>query len=195
MGAAIITIEDKGHGVHITANFDPELRGNVPESSAQNLAVHLFQIGQSRAEEGDFSKDQPHACLSARAIDWLAVGDRGAAANALFSRLTGIAANGEQGKTTHPCNVQEFKQCQLLLDACPELESRFMLAKSISPVWAELVASWKLILGMLEDEDTNWGLPFNQKRFRPTPLTAQIIQNIVHRHVSPVDETETKEPQ
>ena len=53
MGAAIITIEDKGHGVHITANFDPELRGNVPESSAQNLAVHLFQIGQSRAEEGD----------------------------------------------------------------------------------------------------------------------------------------------
>lgn len=181
MGRAIIVLEDAPSGVRITANFDPELGGRLPESSAQNLGIHLFQIGQSRSETGDFSKDQSHACLSARAIDWLATGERGTAVNALFSRLTGVDACNVTDKAVHPWNVPEFKQCQLLLDSCPELSGRLLLAKSISPIWSALVDNWQLILGTLEDEDTNWALPFNQKRFVPTPLTAQIIQNVIRR--------------
>lgn len=189
MARAVIVLQDAPAGVNITANFDPELQGQVPESHAQNLGVHLFQIGQSRAEEGDFTKDQPHACLSSRAIDWLSTGERSAAANALFTRLTGVDACGENDKAAHPFGVEGFKQCQRLLDACPELNKRLAFAKSISPVWSTLVDNWQLILGTLEDEDTNWGLPINRSRFMPTPLTAQIIQNIVRRFSGEQDTT------
>lgn len=93
--------------------------------------------------------------VSENAIRWLAEGERGISSNAIFEVLTGYKATGRWG-LGHPRDPDDFRRCELLLSAVPDLRDEMHNMVNVSPVWANLVRDWDKIKGMILEEAPNW---------------------------------------
>ena len=83
--------------------------------------------------------------------EWLASGERGVSSNAIVSRLTGTQV-GRAWSGNHPHDPDDFRRCQLLLNAHPLAVVEFHAMRSVSPQWARLVDSWDEIHTTIESE-------------------------------------------
>lgn len=98
--------------------------------------------------------------LSLAAIKWLASGERGISSNTIFTRLTGIDALEGWGGG-HPYDPSDFRRCQLLLEALPELVPLFPKMADVSNEWKDLVYLWADIVKAMDEESPNWRKNFN----------------------------------
>lgn len=89
--------------------------------------------------------------LSKEAVDWLATGERGTSSNTLFKALTGVDALGG-GVGSHPRDPDDFRRCELLLRAAPELRCELERVANISPVWEKLVVEWDGLVALIDEE-------------------------------------------
>jgi hypothetical protein len=93
--------------------------------------------------------------LSSEAVHWLASGERGVSSETIFSTLTGVdTLGGTQPRP--PSDPSEWRRCQLLLEAVPELAPRLHEMAAVSPKWAELVESWPRIMAAMDEEVPGW---------------------------------------
>lgn len=173
MGEAIITLIDKPHGILIRANTDAD---HNEQSSAQQLAIHLFQIGQSIIQSGGWNdSDRAVQCLSNNGVRWLAVGDRCHASNAMFTALTDVyACESAKVNLQHPEDAMGFARCRLLIGICPELASRANHLFSLSAEWRLIMNHWAEICRSMDAEAPNW---FTCQV--AMPITDKLIQNIL----------------
>lgn len=87
-------------------------------------------------------------------VEWLAVGERGASADAIVDHLTGLMG-GKQ--TFHPWDPADLRRCRLLLNRVPSLATNFHASMpSLSPAWARLVAVWDELCATMDQECPNW---------------------------------------
>lgn len=173
MAEAIITLTDKPHGILIRANTDAD---HNEQSSAQQLAIHLFQIGQSIIQSGGWNdSDRAVQCLSNNGVRWLAVGNRCHASNAMFTALTDVyACESAYVHLQHPEDASAFARCRLLVGVCPELASRASRLFNLSDGWRRIMERWPDICRSMDAEAPTWFT--NQV---PMPTTDKLIQNIL----------------
>lgn len=93
--------------------------------------------------------------LSEDAMKWLEFGERGSSSEAIFSRITGIALDGEVN-TDHPLDGDDFRRCRLLLEAVPEFQAKLTLMKDVSTQWHSLVNSWQELCDVMDAEAPQW---------------------------------------
>jgi hypothetical protein len=97
------------------------------------------------------------AGLPPGAVEWLGSGERGISSNAMFTVLTGTSAmRDERDCPDHPHDPDDFRRCELLLDAVPALRGRLALMRDVSPVWAALVDAWPEIVHTFDGECNGW---------------------------------------
>lgn len=89
--------------------------------------------------------------LSAEAIAWLVSGEHGISSEALFNRTLLDQVN-TQWLTNYPHDPDDFRRCQLLVRAVPEVRERLSLMGDQGPEWARLVEHWDEITTSLESE-------------------------------------------
>lgn len=96
--------------------------------------------------------------LSQKAIEWLAVGQRGLSSEAIFYRLTGHPPKDRVNKH-HPHDADDFRRCRMLLEHVPELKPRISEMSDVSPEWAALVRYWDQLCVTLDLEMPDWESP------------------------------------
>ncbi|HEX7324296.1 MAG TPA: hypothetical protein VF292_02940 [Rhodanobacteraceae bacterium] len=102
--------------------------------------------------EADVARREPQ--LSAPARHWLAVGQRGRSANAIFHQITGIDTGAE---TDYPQDVGDFARCRLLLEQVSQLQHDFRTRMpKVSTSWACLVAAWDSLCASMDAEVPPW---------------------------------------
>lgn len=142
------------------AVMDPDVArmagANLAAGSPKALAILRKQL-----EAGAIASamtDNPG--LSLAAVKWLASGERGISSNTIFTYLTGIDAT-EDWERGHPYDVSDFRRCQLLLEALPELVPLFPKMADVSDEWSALVCVWSDIVKAMDEESPNWREGFN----------------------------------
>ena len=93
--------------------------------------------------------------ISHEAISWLANGERGLSSETMFAHLIGISVCGPDGQS-HPYDCSDWRRCQLLLEAVPEVAQRFPKMAEVSPQWANLISAWPEILMALDEDSPDW---------------------------------------
>lgn len=122
---------------HLMTKLAPELPEN-PSCGAHRTAD---------AEQG--------SGLSSPGVNWLASGERGAAANTVFTYLTGIYTSKSEAHS-HPYDPSDWRRCQLLIETVPEVAQGFEKMAALSEEWRMLVQAWPLILEKMESEVPEW---------------------------------------
>lgn len=119
--------------------------------------------------------------LSPGAIKWMAVGERGASSEALFTWLSGV--NITRGSmdgvahTDHPRDPADFRRCRLMLEACPELAAQLNEAAGMSLEWSVLIQLWGTICDTMDAEAPDW----REATSQPAPNTYQLIKMAIGR--------------
>lgn len=62
-----------------------------------------------------------------------------------------LAPEAPKCEYAHPLNSTEFSQCQKLLGAVPELESRLHKMAQCPGIWSRLILDWHLISDLIEN--------------------------------------------
>ena len=73
----------------------------------------------------------------------------------MFTKLVGIRAIVKKHES-HPYDPSDWRECQLLIEAVPEVAERFPEMAEVSPEWSRLVTAWPEILRMLDVDAPNW---------------------------------------
>ena len=89
------------------------------------------------------------------AIEWVAVGERGASSEVLFGVLSGVALRKDEG-VEHPWDADDFSRCRKMLEAIPEFVFDKEKVSKISKEWASLVEKWDNICLMMDEESPDW---------------------------------------
>lgn len=142
------------------AVVDPDVARMAGADFAVGPRAALDDLRQ-RLEAGSLQavRQQTAGLLSPEAQRWLANGERGMSSEALFTCLSGVSAvddDDEHHRTAHPYDPDDFRRCRLMLEACPELETRLSDAAGMSPQWAALVAVWGTLCDTMDAETPNW---------------------------------------
>lgn len=115
------------------------------------------------------------------ATKWLAVGERDASSEALFTRLSGVnvtrGAMDGVAHTDHPRNPSDFRRCRLMLEACPELAAQLNEAAGMSLEWSVLIHLWGTICDTMDAETPAW----REATGQPVPKTYQLIKKAIGR--------------
>lgn len=118
--------------------------------------------------------------LSPEARRWLAVGERGASSDALFTRLLGFnATRGAQDGVAccdHPCDAADLRRCRLMLEQVGI--DNISDAAGMSPQWGKLVEHWEIICFTMDAETPDWRSP---KPGTKSPETYQLIKQAIGR--------------
>lgn len=83
--------------------------------------------------------------------NWLATGERGMSSQAIVEHLTGVRLD-EWSHGNYPYDPDDFRRCQLLLNAVPLAGLMFPTMRDVSPQWARLVDVWNEIHEACEEE-------------------------------------------
>lgn len=87
--------------------------------------------------------------VSPAAAWWWVHGERGVSSETIFDWLVW----GEVRRFAHhPLDPDDFRRCELLLRAVPELRGRLSEMATVSPEWAGLVERWDEIAALIEEE-------------------------------------------
>jgi hypothetical protein len=87
---------------------------------------------------------------------WLETGRRGASSNTMAAYLTGLIPLEE---INHPYDPSDFKRCQLLLEAAPELREILPKMKKASNEWSALIDNWSNLETLYKEESTKESAP------------------------------------
>lgn len=98
--------------------------------------------------------------LSSRAIEWLAIGQRGQSSNAMFYRFSGIRpanmSNTNSPTLAHPYDGSDLRRCRLLMEQVPDFAGRIAEMADVSPVWAAIVLAWDDLCKTMDIENPGW---------------------------------------
>jgi hypothetical protein len=96
--------------------------------------------------------------LSDDAINWLALGERGASSDTMFFTMTGVPPDGYrvENRRPHPLDPSDLRRCLLLIEAVPELMTKISEMAAVSNEWARLSSSWSDLRGALDAESPAW---------------------------------------
>lgn len=124
--------------------------GLIEDTKALRASMSDAALGRARAIYAATS-------LSAEAVRWLAVGERGASSDAMFFKLSGVRPQDMiGGASSHPRDPDDLSRCRLLLEQVPELAARFGDMKTISHIWESLVLRWDEICHAMDEESPEW---------------------------------------
>lgn len=109
--------------------------------------------------------------------NWLAFGERGLSSEAIVSHLTGQRLGGRfHDRCVHyPHDPDDFRRCQLLLEAVPLAGLLFPAMQTASPEWARLVAAWDEIHELIEREAPG----YLHKREGSAPLAYRLMRRTI----------------
>lgn len=96
--------------------------------------------------------------LPTGAAEWLGAGERGISSETIFSHLTGldVLRNHRGG---HPHDPDDWRCCELLLEAVPALRESFARMREQGAVWSALVDRWADIRATMDAECPGWRDP------------------------------------
>jgi hypothetical protein len=97
-----------------------------------------------------------HSHLSPEAIEWLATGERGLSSEAMLAHLTSDLLDTSKSDRSHPRDPADLRRCRLLLEAVPELQTRFAQMGALSKIWKRLVSEWDSLCATMDAETPNW---------------------------------------
>ena len=104
-------------------------------------------------ERGNYLITVLGADLTPGAAEWWCTGEHGVSSINALGAMTGFPRDTG---TAHPPDMSGFRLCALLLDAAPEYRDRLDRVAELSPVWAEIVASWDEIVELMERDAPEW---------------------------------------
>lgn len=108
-------------------------------------------------------------------VFWLANGERGVSSNTLFQHLSGIPCLEEHLTPCHPCDLADFRRCELLLRRVPEFRDHLYLMAEVSREWARLVERWDEIVALLSEEMPEWETKPRGKAERAAAVMREIL--------------------
>lgn len=88
--------------------------------------------------------------LSHAAVEWLIHGEHGLSSEAIFHHLL-LGCHGVD-RYHYPHDPDDFRRCELLLRAVPELRPLLPRMAGVGPEWAALVSRWDELAELLESE-------------------------------------------
>ena len=154
---------------------------DVARMSGANFAIGMpDDLAKLRKllEAGSMAQTQANnPGLSEVAAGWLANGQRGISSDTIFSHLTGIDSM-KGWRKDHPYDPADFRRCQLLLEAVPELVPLFPLMAEVSPAWKDLVYVWNDIIKAMDEEVPGWRAGNSEK---PAHRAHEIIKRAIGR--------------
>lgn len=154
----------------------------IMDSDVARKAGAIFAIGSRAAIEAldarlsAVSKHDPMPSaagfgLSKAALDWLECGERDASSNTMLMHLLNHVTMDREGMS-HPSFLGEWRQCQLLIEAVPEVRERLSMMATASNEWRRLVQAWPRILEYADQEAPDW----RTQGMRPSLRLRNIIQ-------------------
>jgi hypothetical protein len=98
---------------------------------------------------------QKQISISSKALQYLLTGDLDDACRAIALHTQGVHLS-EWLRAHHPTHVESIRRCRLLLETCPEIQSKFDTMADVSQSWAAIVTAWPEICGAMDNECPNW---------------------------------------
>ena len=141
------------------AVMDLHLARLTGASLAMGLASNTKALAAKQADAVLAHAQQAYSKtrLSAEAIRWLALGERGLSSDTMFYRLTGIRPNDLYGAAKdHPCDPDDLRRCRLLLKQVPELAPQVDRMAEVSPTWQRLADNWNALCNRMDEENPEW---------------------------------------
>ena len=93
--------------------------------------------------------------LSQETFTYLLTGELDDACRAIALQTQGIQLSAWL-QAHHPTNIESIRRCRLLLEAAPEIQSKFATMAEASPAWAAIVKAWPEICAAMDKECPNW---------------------------------------
>lgn len=107
--------------------------------------------------------------------NWLALGERGMSSQAIVEHLTGVRLD-RWSHGNHPYDPDDFRRCQLLLNAVPLARLMFPTMRECSPKWARLVDAWDEIHLAIQEEAPDYlGSPGGKSAPRAHKLMQRVL--------------------
>jgi hypothetical protein len=97
--------------------------------------------------------------LSYAAVAWLTAGEHGISSETMFCYLAFGTGTQPWWRNRYPLDPDDFRRCELLLDAVPELRERLPRMAELGPEWAALVERWGELAALLAVEQPGYRGP------------------------------------
>ena len=155
---------------------------DVARMAGATLAIgpkDLLQNLRQRLSSGAYDEVAArHPEASREMLIWLATGERGLSAEAIFTRLSGIDIDATT-PCAHPHDADDLRLCRLLLEAVPEFAGRIGEMSDVSRPWARLVKEWDAICSTMDAEIPTW-----HKSSGPAPKTYHLMKSVLDLDLS-----------
>jgi hypothetical protein len=158
--------------------IDPQAAEMAGANIAAGTPAALAALkGRLTAGSIDAAKQQTHGlALPAGAAEWLGAGERGVSSNTIFMHLTGLdVLNGRSG--SHPRDPDDFRRCELLLDAVPALRGEMHRMREVSMEWIRLFERWQDIVNTFDAECPGW----RTRKDWNAPKTYALMRSIIEK--------------
>lgn len=86
---------------------------------------------------------------------WIMHGELGVSSTSIVERMENMPIGTilpHMQKRTHPYDPDDFRRCQVLLDAVPSYQERLPELLSVGPEWHTVVVHWNDIDRLIEEE-------------------------------------------
>lgn len=158
------------------AVVDPQVATMAGANLAAGAPAALDAL-RARLQAGaiEHSKQQTNGLgLPPGAAEWLGAGERGMSSNTMFTVMTGFVACKDD-RWSDPSDPDDFRRCELLLDAVPDLRGRMEMMRAVSPEWARLVDRWADIVRTFDEECPGW----RGNKAWSAPKTYELMRSII----------------
>lgn len=98
--------------------------------------------------------------------EWMLTGETGVSSLSIVYVLTGRMSD-LRASWSHPVDLHDFRRCELLLSAVPELRQEMWRMSQVNRQWHMLVGEWSTIIRGLDHEAPDW-------RTNPGRITAEV---------------------
>lgn len=142
------------------AVFDPDVARMAEALFAIGTPDNLARLrGKLAPEARTRINNMPRMShLSAAAREWLACGEQGLSALAIYLHTTGVRPPylADSALTAYPRGPADLRRCRLLLDAVPEVRARFAVMATVSGIWRRYVDAWPQLCATMDAELPQW---------------------------------------
>ena len=85
--------------------------------------------------------------MKEKLLKWYATGEKGLSSENMAATVLGLPS-----RLYHPCDPADLNRCIKLVDAVPEIKTKFPEIAKLSPQWKEVINNWEKLREMFISE-------------------------------------------
>lgn len=135
--------------------MDPDVARMAGANFAIGMPEDLARLRELLGPGSSLATQAQYPGMPLAALQWLAMGERGASSETLFQCLMGVTLREDDfGLAHYPVDPADFRRCRLMLEAIGH--SDLTPARGLSKEWVALVDAWPELCALMDEECLDW---------------------------------------